>query len=87
MLSLYFILQPIGKHHVVQCPVPSAEDVIVWVTTGDGDILTQPHLNNGTGIDVEFNPIKDIDHEKVFICHSDTMVPLMFTIISISKLP
>ena len=85
----YFIVQPIGVHYTIECPIPPSvhDDVIVWVDNNDGVTIISPHINNGTSLEVEFNPIKDTDHNKVFNCHnSDTANPLMFSMITLGKI-
>ena len=83
-MPFYFIVQPVGQHYTVQCPIPSAPDTTVWVTR-EQEILIPPQLSNGTGLMIQFNPIKDTDHDKIFACQSSTSDMLRFTILGVGK--
>ena len=77
----YFFVYPVGEHHTVLCPFNDASSTVC--ATKDGQIL----IPEQHGIlEIEFNPIRDIDHERIFGCHkncSGDIQDLYFTIVGL----
>ena len=84
VVDYYFIVQPVGAHHMVPCHFK--ESVTATEVLRNGEVLIPKE--NGNMVKVSFEPIQDSDQGHLYSCIGDGpngLVYLNFTVITTGK--